>query len=62
MNQKGKSLSASCPRKTRTVILDQKLYFFIWWKAAEAILNSWSILRKISTTESDLGKAAPHGY
>ena len=53
MNRKEKSLSANCPQKTGMVILNQNNYFLNYF------LNSWSILRKIYSTESELSKIAP---
>ena len=61
MNQKECSLSTSCPQKMKMVILNGDLMRTAeaaFWRVSSGklFLNSWSILRKITTMESDLDK------
>ena len=61
MNQKECSLSANFPQKIKMVILNGELMRTAeaaFWRVSSGklFLNSWSILRKITTMESDLNK------
>ena len=58
MNQKEWSLSANCPRQIKMEILNgdfMRAAEAAFWRVSSGklFLNSWSILRKITTMESE---------
>ena len=64
MNQEEGSLSINYPQKTKMFILNSDLLSaakaaFWMFSSGKLFINSWSILRKLTTMESDLSKVVP---